>query len=121
MAINIGTIYNKITEDGRTYLASGSELVAGELALLLNFPKYSLFFGNNMGLDLEKYLHLKNKQAIFNLIKADIEKLFDKYGKVYLKKVDMIFGQDSVLHITLTVSMDIQGRETFMIPLTVSN
>jgi len=121
MAFNVGTIYSKITADGKTYLASGSELVASELSLLLNFQKYSLFFGNNMGVDLEKYLHLNNKQAIFNLIKSDIEILFSKYGKAYLKKIDMIFNTDSSLEITLTVSMDIYGRNTIMIPLNVSN
>lgn len=121
MPFNTGVAYNDIVADNKTKLISGTSLIVKELELLLNFPKYSLFFGNNMGLDLERYLHLKNNQATFNLIKSDIEKLFAKYGKAYLQKVEVVFNVDGSLTITLTVSADTSGRNTFQIPFTVSD
>lgn len=123
MAINIGIDFENITaSQGNTALIAGIELIAKELKMLLNFPKYSLFFGNNMGLDLEKYMFLKNKQATFNLIKSDIEQLFAKYKRAYLKQIDMTFDNaDNALMIDLTVSTDISGNNAFKIPLRVTN
>lgn len=105
----IGTSYSdlfSITDTGAkaVKLVSGLDLIKEELSILLNFQKYSLFFGNNMGLDCEKYLHLMNKFATYNLIRSDIDELFRKYGRARITKVEMTFDEtNNQLIIDLTV------------------
>lgn len=120
----IGVDYKNIfnVEKPETNLTRGIEMIKAELELLLNFKKYSLFFGNNMGLDLEKYLYLTNRTATFNLIRSDIETLFRKYKRVTLKKVEMKFddGANSIT-INVEVSYDKAGRNNITIPIRVQN
>lgn len=93
----------------RTEIKEGVDLVVAELSLLLNFEKNSLFFGNNMGLDLTKYLTLTNKAATFNLIKAEIERVFNKYNRAILERVEMTFNDaELAVIINLTVRVDNQ-------------
>lgn len=103
--MNIGVSHKELNVNNATVLSSGAKLVAHELELLLNMPKYGLFFGNNMGVDLEKYLYLKNKQATFHLIRDDIVEALRKYGKANLKELTLVFGADSTLTIVLTVTV----------------
>ncbi len=117
-----GTDYkNFFTEDGKTRLLSGAELVEKELQVLLQFQKHSLFFGNGIGLDAEKYLHLSNREATFNLIKREIEELFSKYSKAYLQNITMYFNeQKNSIEITLDVITNTIGRsEILQIPFTI--
>lgn len=100
----------------------GVNMIAAELELLLSFKKYSLFFGNNMGLDLEKYLGLTNRTATFNLIKADIEELFAKYRRVRLRRLEMEFdGSSNAIIINVTVTMVGNAVNEITIPLRVQN
>lgn len=119
----IGVDYKKIFDDSKSInLVSGSDIILAELTMLLNFQKYSLFFGNNIGLDLEKYIQLRNREATFNLIKSDIEQLFIKYKRAYLKSIDMKFNDDSnTIEITLYVTIDKNSSQVFSIPLVLSN
>lgn len=103
-------------------LKFGVEMIRSEIELLLNFKKYSLFFGNNMGLDLEKYLHLTNTTATFNLIKSDIEELFAKYRRVKLRRIEMSFDDDNMgVTINVTVSMSGTSYNNITIPFKVQN
>ena len=67
-----GIDYRNISSNGQTQLKSGMELIEAELNMLFSIPKHSLFFGNNIGIDLEKYLSLSNKTAAFNLVRSEI-------------------------------------------------
>lgn len=106
----IGTDYKEIFKlnsagNKETVLKSDTDLIKAELELLLNFKKHSLFFGNDIGLDLEKYINLSNRVATFNLIKADIEKLIAKYKKVKLKSINIEFSDaESVLKVNVVVT-----------------
>lgn len=83
-------------------LKSGTDLVKAELEALLNFKKHSLFFGNDIGLDCEKYLNLTNKVAIFNLISEEIEKLIAKYKRVVLNEIKIAFSKsENAVNITI--------------------
>lgn len=115
-----GIDYRNIFNDNRaTQIVEGEELIQAELYLLLNFPKYSLFFGNNMGLDLEKYLNITNKTAAFNLIRADLEEFFAKYRRVQLVNLELEFDNSNLaININLTVSYN---SRLMSIPLTLSN
>ena len=121
--MTIGVDYKRMFNSSKaTRTVSSAELVAAELNLLLNFKKYSLFFGNEMGLDLEKYISLTNRTAPFNLIKSDIEHLFRKYRRANLKKIEMQFnGESNEIQIDLTVSVGKYGNNTLNIPLLVTN
>ena len=104
MAVGVG--YKNIFDgNGKIRFIERDELIKEELEMLLTFPKNSLFFGNNMGLDLNKYLQLSNNQAVFNLIKKDIEKVLENYRKVRPVNIEMLFNPNSGnLTINLTVS-----------------
>lgn len=95
--MSVGTKYNELFNENSlaTKTISGIEVIKEELKMLINFPKYSLFFGNDIGLDLEKYLYLTNRMATFNLIRADIEAMFEKYGRARLSKIEMRFDNTS--------------------------
>lgn len=113
----VGADYKKLFnhEKEELNLISGIDLIVRELELLLNFPRYSLFFGNNMGLDLEKYLYLSNRRAIFNLIADDIKKFFNTYGRVNLTSLEMSFDDiNSKIIIDIEVGL---GNETRTITL----
>ena len=89
-------------------LSSGVSLIAEELGFLFSIPKYSLFFGNNIGVDLEKYLHLGLKSATFNLIKNEILNLFLKYERAKLTTITMRLDADNNLIITADIIVDRQ-------------
>lgn len=93
-------------ENGNTKLSTGADLVMAELSLIFKMDKYSLFFGNNMGLDLEKYLYTNNKVATFNLIKTDIEAFFTTYPKATLKKIEIQFSKlgKAIINLTLNIN-----------------
>ncbi len=113
-------LFNK--EEKATNLTTGVETIKDELQFLLSIPKHSLFFGNDLGLDLERYLHLLNRQATFNLIKTEIENLFSKYNRVYLVKLDITFrDQDRALLIDITCSTDIEGHNVFTTQMTLED
>lgn len=115
--MNIGISYKNINENGTTKLTSGVNLIKDELTLLLNMPKYSMFFGNNMGLDLEKYLYLRNRKAVYHLIKDDITNVLDNYGKVRLRELRILFN-DYELKIILEVAVR-ATNELILLPLTL--
>lgn len=119
----VGVDYKDILDNAEaTKLKFGVEMIRSEIELLLNFKKYTLFFGNNMGLDLEKYLHLENKTATFNLIKSDIEELFAKYRRVKLNRLRMTFDEETNgLIINVTVSMSGTSYNNITIPFKVQN
>lgn len=101
----VGVDYRNIFENGKVKLVERDELIKAELGMLFSMPKNSLFFGNNIGLDLSKYLQLSNNQAVFNLIKKDIEKVLESYRKVRPVNIEMLFNTNSGdLTINLTVS-----------------
>lgn len=103
-----------------TKLTQGAKLIQSELTFLAQTRKHSLFFGNDLGLDLERYLYLLNNQATFNLIKDEIEVLFNKYKKVYLQRIDMRFNDmQRSLSINVEVSMDPDGNNLITIPINV--
>lgn len=120
-----GTNYKDIfnQETNSTNLLSGTALIRNELEFLLSFKKYSLFFGNNMGLDCEKYLGLSNRVATFNLIKSDIEDLFRKYKRAIIKNIKMVFNDDdNSIRIDITAVLSRQGKDSIInIPLVLSN
>lgn len=119
----IGVDYKDITNNSKaTKLTMSIDMIRSELELLLNFKKYSLFFGNEMGLDLEKYLGLRNRTATFNLIKADIETMFAKYRRVKLKRVEMSFN-DAKNEVVINVTVAMSGRSfnDITIPIRVQN
>lgn len=117
--MRLGVSYKDIVKGGTTNLQTGFPLIRDELELLINFKKHGLFFGNNLGLDLEKYLYLSNKEATFHLIRDDIIELLRKYGKVYLKELSMEFKQDNTIHITIVVVTRDTG-ELLQLPFQVS-
>lgn len=115
VGIDYKDIFNK--EKNKTNLLRDEELVLSELSLLLGISKGSLFFGNNIGLDLEKYLYLTNKVAAFNLMRSDLEEFFTKYRRAKLEKIDMRFNkEDSSVDIELTVSVQ---NKLLSLPLTL--
>lgn len=114
------SLFNSITKT--TNIISGTDLIKRELELLFNFQKYTLFFGNNMGLDLAKYLSLTNRTATFNLIKADIEDTLAKYGKVKPVQIDIAFDEDeNKILINLIVSLLSGGNQLITVPLSIAN
>lgn len=117
--VNYKNIINKLT--GKTNLISNIELIRQELELLFNIEKYSLFFGNEIGVDLSKYLHLTNRTATFNLIKTEIEVALRKYGKVVPVSIDMRFDDSTnTIVIDLVVSPIANRNTTITVPITVS-
>lgn len=118
--VRFDSIFKQIGEGGMmsTDLHSGASLVQSELNFLLTTKKHTLFFGNDLGMDLERYLHLLNTEATFNLIKDELELLFQKYGKVYLQRIDMEVTQNTKgININIIASMDPQGMNEINIPL----
>jgi hypothetical protein len=107
------------TKTKETRLIGTEELVLAELSLLLNMDKHTLFFGNNMGLDLSKYLHLTNKVAVFNLVRADIEDFFKVYRRATLVDISMRFDE-SRLKLVIDLTLNIAGNIT-RLPLEISN
>lgn len=118
----VGVDYKNIFVDKKTKLTSGADLIRAELELLLNFRKYGLFFGNNMGLDCERYIGLKNKVATFNLIKSEIEELFSKYGRAFIKQIEMKFNEETN-SIDIDIECGISGGQyqSVRIPISVAN
>jgi hypothetical protein len=105
-----------------TIITRDIEMIRDELELLLNFKKHSLFFGNSIGLDLEKYLYLTNRTATFNLIRSEIESLFRKYRRVSLQKIQIRFDdKTNGLVINVEVSYDQFGRTTITVPFSIQN
>jgi len=119
----IGVDYRDMFDSAKaTRLKRDTEMILAELNLLLNMEKYSLFFGNNMGLDCEKYLNLTNKTAIFNLVKSEIEGLFIKYKRAIINKIEISFeDESSSLVVNLYVSTSRSGYNSFLIPIRISN
>lgn len=119
-----GTNYRNLVNEatGKTNLISGNELIKQELQMLFNLDKYSLFFGNEMGVNLNKYLHLTNRTATFNLIKTDIEIALRKYGKVVPISINMKFDDElGGIKIDLVVAPIANRNTPITVPLTVSN
>lgn len=101
-----------------TQLVSGAKLIQSEIEFLLKTEKHTMFFGNNLGADLNKYLHLLNNQATYNLIKSELEDMFIRYRKVYLQKMSMNFNNlNKTLEINIEVSLDSRGTNIINIPL----
>jgi hypothetical protein len=101
-----GTKFNDLIKpaSGETKIIRGLDVIKEELEILLGFEKYSLFFGNNIGLDARRFLYLPNKLATFNLIKSEIEVLITKYNRVRLIKTEMNFNKTtSTLEVNITV------------------
>lgn len=120
--MNKGIDYKYIfTPNGKTNIVTGAELVQRELELLFSIGKHELFFGNDIGFDAERFLGLTNQEATFNLIKAEIEDLFGKYGKANLNKVTMTFvGGENRVVIDLDVTTGTgRTQDTFNFNLTV--
>lgn len=119
----IGTDYrNLTTTTGKTKLINSNELIKRELEMLFNFDKYSLFFGNEIGINLNKYSHLTNRTATFNLIKTDIETALRKYGKVIPISINMKFIEDTnSIKIDLVVASVANRNVPITVPITVSN
>lgn len=119
----VGVDYKDIFNNSKAAnLKYGIEMIRAELELLLGFKKYSLFFGNEMGLDLEKYLGLRNRTATFNLIKSDIETLFAKYRRVKLKRIEMSFNEaKNEIIVNVTVAMSGRTYNNITIPIKVQN
>jgi len=118
----IGTQYNLLIDasSAKTKLIRGMELLKYELEVLLGFDKYTLFFGNNIGLNANQFLHLPNNLATFNLVKAQIEKLLLKYGRVKLVKTEMTFNKEnSTLEVTLMLAPRSNVGSTFNVSLTL--
>lgn len=113
--MNYGVSYKQMNLNGGTPVSFGAKLIADELEFYLTMPKYSLFFGNEMGLDLEKYLFLPNKTATFHLIKSEIENALSNYNKVILQEITMVF-EETKLIIDLRVLVKSTG-ESFTLPL----
>ena len=104
------------TPFGTTKLVYGTNLIAAELSMLLTMPKNSLFFGNDIGLDLEQYQYVTNNSALFNLIKRDIENLFYKYGRAQLREVLIRFNTDiNEIEIEITAAPNNSLKDTFSI------
>lgn len=104
-----GVDYKNIRTDktqGVTELISDEKLIVQEIKTLMNFPKHSLFFGNSIGVDLERYLYLSNKTATFNLIKNEITEVFNKYPRASLISLQLSITGDSKLLIDLEVSIN---------------
>lgn len=116
--MNIGITYKDINSNNATVLKTGVDLIRDELTLLLNMPKHSLFFGNNIGIDLERYLYLRNRKAVYHLIRDDIIDTLNKYGKVVLERLSIVFRETSTLEILLHVIVR-ATRETIVIPIVV--
>lgn len=88
-----GVNREQIFKDGKLNLIEGEGLYKQELEFLFNIPKGTLFFGNDLGLDLEAYLFLSNNQAIFTLIKEQIEKAILSYKKVAIERLELLFEE----------------------------
>lgn len=119
-----GTKYNDLfnSDSKSTNLISGVDVIKEEVEFLIGMQKYSLFFGNNMGLNAERFIHLQNKLATFNLIKADIENLFRKYRRAILLKTEMSFNNsDNSMTINLTVTTNSSRRKPFNISFNLNN
>jgi hypothetical protein len=118
-----GVDYRDIFDDSvsSTKLITGASLVASELRLLMNMKKYTLFFGNEMGLDCEKYIGLTNRVATFNLIRSEIETLFKKYKRASIRKIDMSFNEETnSIDILMTVFLVANPNRTFTVPFSIS-
>ena len=117
---NRESIYNETTKATNT--VSSLDLIKQEVELLLSFKKYSLFFGNEMGLSPEKYLGLRNRTATFNLIKSELEALFYRYKRVRIKEIQMAFDDvESKITIDLTLTMNNYRQGEFNIAFDISN
>lgn len=119
-----GVDYRNIFDEATssTNLISGINMIAAEINLLLNHKKYTLFFGNDMGLDCERYIGLRNRVATFNLIRSDIEKLFKKYKRATIKKIDMSFNEENnAIDIVITASPSTASNLSFKLPFSVSS
>jgi hypothetical protein len=100
---NMYSLFNNKTK--AINLVRGNTLIEEEVSFLLSHPKYSLFFGNNMGFSPEKFLHLKNRVATFNLIRSELEKLFNKYNKASLLEMRLNFNEaNDTLELELTLA-----------------
>lgn len=109
VGIDYKDILNINNEQGTEYLVklkTGPELVAAELNLLFSIDKYSLFFGNNIGLDLGRFLYTENKLATFNMIRYTIENFFSTYSKADLIKLEIQFSKAGKVVVDLVVNVD---------------
>lgn len=116
-----GVAFSKIfTENNpETILVTGVDLIKSELEFLLRTERNTLFFGNGIGADLEQYLYLLNNRATYNLIKDDIEALIAKYGRVYLRRLEMSFDKmNKKLEIEIEVTTN--GQENIKVPLVIT-
>jgi hypothetical protein len=117
---NIKDLFN--TSSGATKLLSNVDLIKQEVEFLLSFQKYSLFFGNELGLGAEKFLNLRNREATFNLIRSEIQKLFTKYRRVKIRNISMAFSRtESKITIDLTLSTSSYDMNTFNVSFDLYN
>lgn len=115
--MNVGLSYKQINKGGYTQITSGAELVAHELEALFNMPRHSLFFGSGLGVDLERYLFLQNDRAVHHLIRDDILKVLEVYGKVDLIGLTTAFKGDLI---TITLEVKVKSTQQAMtVPLTI--
>lgn len=108
--MKFGVDYKELNKDNKTPIKYGLDLVQSELELLIGMSKYDLFFGNGLGLNLEKYLHLTNKTAIIHLIKDDIAEMLRTYNKASLRELRIEFENDTKLKITILVFVKEAGQ-----------
>lgn len=117
-----GTTYkNLFTKSSKsTKIVGGVDLIKAELEVLLGFTRHTLFFGNNMGLDAERFIHLRNRLATFNLVKTEIETLLAKYGRVDILNLTMNFNkQNNTLEVDLMLSPRRSNSDSFNLSLTL--
>lgn len=117
----VGTIMTNLFNGKSVNYISGVEVIKEEVKFLIGFQKYSLFFGNNIGLGPEKFLHLTDRLATYNLIKEEIEKLFSSYRRAKLLEVRMEFNEStSAVVITLTLATGSYANNTFNVSFSLT-
>lgn len=119
-----GTKHNELfdTSSKSVKLIRGNDLIKSELEFLLGFQRYTLFFGNKMGLDADRFLHLNNDLATFNLVKSEVEKVLAKYGRVNIISIEMRFNkQNDTLEIDMELSPKRARRGNFNLSLTLGD
>lgn len=120
----VGTDIKNLFSDSshKTNTVSGIDLIKQEVEFLLLFQKYSLFFGNEIGFSPEKYLSLRNREATFNLIRSELQKVFSKYKRAVIKEISMSFEEGtSKLVVDLTLATSTYGNNTFNVSLDLGN
>lgn len=122
MATGTNTYQLFDTKSKATKTLSGINLIKQEVEFLLGHIKYSLFFGNNMGFSAERFLSLRNRIATFNLIRAELEKLFSKYKRASIRTIEMSFDQTTnTIVVDLTLATGTYGTNLFNVSFNLEN